>query len=81
VRGLQCGQRLGVRAGAAAGLRQDDARGREIARRRAAELGQRVGLALDRRGQSVRERQPLAGQRGGAVGVVVERGGGVACEC
>ena len=80
MRGLQRGQRLGVRAGAAGGLRQDHAGGREIAGRRAAELGQRVGVVVDRRGQPVRQRQRLAGQRGRAVGVVVQRGGGVARE-
>ena len=48
VRGLQPGQRLGMRAGAAGSLRQDHAGGREIAGRRAADLGQRVGLVLAR---------------------------------
>ena len=51
VRGLQRGQRLGVLAGAAAGLRQDHAGGREIAGRRAADLGPRVGLVVARRAQ------------------------------
>ena len=80
VRGLQPGQRLGMCAGAAGRLRQDRAGGREIAGRRAADLGQRVGLVLARRAQSVRQRQGVAGQRGGALGVVVQRGGGVAHE-
>ena len=80
VRGLQPGQRLGVCSGAAGGLRQDHAGGREIAGRCAAELGQRVGVVLGRCAQSVRQRQRLAGQRGRAVGVVVQRGGGVAHE-
>ena len=78
--GLQRRQRLGMRAGAAGRLRQDHAGGGEIAGRRAADLGQRIGLVLARCGQPVRQRQRLAGQRGRAVGVVVERGGGVAHE-
>ena len=80
VRGLQRGQRLGVRAGAAGGLREDHAGGREIAGRRAADLGQRVGLVLARRAQPVLQPQGVAGQRGGALGVVVQRGDGVAHE-
>ncbi len=78
VRGLEPGQRLGMRARAAGGPRQDHAGGREIAGRRATDLGQRVGLVVDRCAQAVGQRQRLAGQRGRAIGVAVQRGRGVA---